>query len=112
MTFSSSTPHRRTILNDWQNKFIVVTKQHRGINKDMLHQPQNTNYLSDTGGYTTHMIFEGEPAVKLHDKNVEVGTSANGNSRQDQVTKGRVDSLGSIITTKAFVLLGFSIFHQ
>ena len=41
------------------------------------------------------MICEGEPSVKLHDKNVEVMTSANGNTRQDQVTIGLVDTPGS-----------------
>ena len=37
------------------------------------------------------MVFECAPAVKLHPKNVKVGTSANGNPRQDQVTMGRVE---------------------
>ena len=41
------------------------------------------------------MVFKFEPAVKLHAKNVKVGTGANGNPRQDQVTMGRVDSPGS-----------------
>ena len=86
---------QRTILKDWVNKCIVATKQHRGIYKDTLHQPQNMNSLRDTGDDTAHMVFEGEPPVKLHTKNVEVGTSANGNPRQDQVTMGRVHSRGS-----------------
>ena len=42
-----------------------------------------------------HMVFKGEPAVKLHTKNVKVATIENGNTRQDQVTIGRVDSPGS-----------------
>ena len=42
-----------------------------------------------------HMVFGGESAVKLHAKNVKVGTSANGNHRLDQVTMGRVDTPGS-----------------
>ena len=71
---------------------------------------QNINSLRDMRDNTTHMVFEGEPAVKLHAKNVEVGTSANGNPRQDQVTMGRVDS--HLLTTKALVLLGFSIIHH
>ena len=61
----------------------------------MLHQPQNTNSLRDTGDDTTYMVFEGEPAAKLHTYNVEVVTSANGNPRHDQVTMGRVQSPGS-----------------
>ena len=39
-----------------------------------------------------YTVFEGDPAVKLHAKNIEVGTSANGNNRQDLVTMGRVHS--------------------
>ena len=95
MTFSSIPPHRRKILKDWENKCIVATKQHRGVHKDKLHQPQNTNSFKDTGDNTTHMVFEGEPAVKLHAMNVKVWTSANGNPRQDRVTMGSVDSPGS-----------------
>ena len=48
-------------------------KQHRGVHKDTLHQPQNTNSLIDTGDNTVHMVFEAENAVKLHEKNVKVG---------------------------------------
>ena len=92
MTFISRPPHRRTILEDLENKCIVATKQHRGVHKDTLHQSQNTNSLRDTGNNTTHMVFEGEPAVKLHAMNVKVETSTNGNPRQDQVTMGKVDS--------------------
>ena len=76
----------RTILEAWENKCIVATKQHRGVHKDTLHQPQNTNSLRDTRDNTAHMVFEGEPAVKLHAKNVKVWTSASGNPRQDQDT--------------------------
>ena len=89
MTFSSRPPHRRTILKNWKNKYIAATKQQRDV---QLHRPQNTNYLRDTGGNTTHMVFEGEIAVKRHPKNVKVGTSTNGNPRQDQVTIESVDS--------------------
>ena len=102
MAFNSRPPHMRTILKDWENKCIVATKQHRGVHKDTLHHPQNTNSLSDTGNNTTHMVFEGEPAVKLHAKNVKVGASKNINPSQDKVTIRRVDSpfvkraLGSI----------------
>ena len=70
-------------------------KQHRGIYKDTLHQPQNTNSLRDMGANTTHMVFEGEPTVKFNTKKIEVGTSANENCRQDQVIIGRVHSPGS-----------------
>ena len=41
------------------------------------------------------MVFEGELAVKLLAESIEVGTSANGNSRQDQVTMEMVHSPGS-----------------
>ena len=52
-------------------------------------------FLRDTRDNTAHMVFEGEPAVKLQSKNLEVGTRANGNPIQDQVTMGRVHSRGS-----------------
>ena len=42
------------------------------------------------------MIFECEPAVKLHANNIEVGTSANGNPRQDQVTMGYKTFFGGV----------------
>ena len=83
MTFRSRPPHRRTILKDWDNKCIIARKQHRGVHKERLHQPQNSNSLRDKRDNTTHMVLEGELAVKLHAKNIEVETSANGNLRQD-----------------------------
>ena len=51
--------------------------------------------MRDTRNNTTHTAFECELALKPHAKDVEVGTSANGNIRQDQVTMWRVHSLGS-----------------
>ena len=41
------------------------------------------------------MIFEAKLAVKLHAKDVEVGTSSDRNLRQDQVTMVRAHSPGS-----------------
>ena len=55
----------------------------------------NTNSLRHESHNTTHMVYEDELAVKLHAKDVEVGTSANGNLRQDQVNMRRVHSPGS-----------------
>ena len=46
-----------------------------------------------------HIVFEGELAVKLHAKDVEVGTSSDRNSRQDQVTMGELTVL-DLQTTK------------
>ena len=57
------------------------------------------------------MVFEGEPAVILHAKNIEVGTSANGNSRQTKSPWGGFTVL-NLLTSKALVLLGFSIMHH
>ena len=102
---------RRTILKDWDDKCIVATKQRRGAQRDTLYQPQNINSLRDKRDNIVHMVFEGEPAVKLHDKNIEVGTSANENPRQDQVTMGRVHS-PDLLTTIVLVLFLFSIMHQ
>ena len=42
-----------------------------------------------------HMVFEDDLAVKLHAKDLEVGTSSNVNPRQDQVIVGRDHSPGS-----------------
>ena len=36
MTFSSRPTHRRTVLNDYENKCIVATKRHRGVTKTNL----------------------------------------------------------------------------
>ena len=66
----------------------------------------------DMGNNTKHMVFEGELAVKLHAKDVEVGTSLDINPRQDHVTMRRAHGPGSTITTKAFVFLGLCIMHQ
>ena len=41
-----------------------------------------------------HMVFKGELAVKLQAKDVKVGTGLIRNTRQDQVTMGRVRSPG------------------
>ena len=78
-----------------EQMYRIATKQHRGVYKGTLQQPQNSNSLRDTGDDTMHMVFEGEPAVKFHAMNVKVGTSTNGNRRQDQVTISRVDHPGS-----------------
>ena len=67
MTFRSRL-HTGTILKDQENKCIVATKQHKGVHKDTIYQPLNTNSLRDTRDNTTHayVVFEGELAVKLH----------------------------------------------
>ena len=93
------------------DKCLVATKQHRGIHKETLHQPQNTISLRDTRDNTTRIVFEFEPTVKLHSKNVEVETSGDGNPRQDQVTMGGFTVL-DLPTTNALVMVGFSIMHQ
>ena len=58
MTFSSKPPYRRTVLKDCEVKWILARKKHRDVQKDTLHQPQNTNSLRDTGDNTTRMLFE------------------------------------------------------
>ena len=49
---------------------------------------------------TAHMVFEGELAVKLHAKDVEVGTSGNENSRQDKVSKSGYGRTGRMLREK------------
>ena len=53
------------------------------------------------------LVFEGEVAVKLHVKDVEVVTGLDRNPRQDQVTMGELTIL-DLLTIKGLVLLGFS----
>ena len=60
-------------------------------------KPQNANSPK------ADMDFEGELVIKLCAKDLEVGTSADRNLRQDQVTMGGFTVLDQL-TTKAFVL--------
>ena len=59
------------------------------------------------------MVFEGELAVKLHAEEVEVCTSSERNHREERVAMGDRGGVGftamDLLTTKALVLLGFSI---
>ena len=111
MTFTSRRPHQRTILKTWDNKCITATQQHRGIRNDKLHQPQNTNSLRDTGNDTSHMVLKGEPAVKLHTKNVELGLAQMENPDKTKSSLGGFTVL-DLLTIKALVLLLFSIIDQ
>ena len=54
----------------------------------LFHQTQNIKSLRYTGynSRPTHIVFEGELAVKLRSKDVEVGTSMDRRLKQDQVT--------------------------
>ena len=63
---------------------IQLTKNKMDLNKSKM-----------TKNNITHMVFESELAVKLHAKDVEVGTSSDRNPKQDQITMGRADSPGS-----------------
>ena len=63
--------------------------------QNKLHQAQNKCWLRDASDNAMHMVFECF-AVELYAKDVEVGTGANGNPRQDQVNMGRVHNPGSI----------------
>ena len=58
-----------------------------------------------------HMVFECELVVKLHAKDVEVGTSPIGIPDKTKSPWGWFTVL-DLLTTKALVLLGFSITHQ
>ena len=74
-----------------------------------VHQPQNTNSLRGTGNNTTHMVYEGELTVKLHAKDVEVGTSSDRNVRQDQVTMGWLTVSVKLEQVGAFLPLVFCV---
>ena len=81
------------------------------VHKDTLHQPQNTTSERDKGDNATHMVFEGEPAVKLHAKNVWLGLAQTETLYKTKSPLGGLTVL-DLLTTKALVLLGFSIMHQ
>ena len=57
------------------------------------------------------MVFEAELSVKLHAKSVEVGISTYGTPDKTESQWGGFTVL-ILRTTKALVLLGFSIMHQ
>ena len=71
----------------------------------MFHHPKNTYSPIDKRNDTTHMVLEGELAINLHANDIEVGTSASENPRQDQVILGRAHSPGSRFTFLNKVLL-------
>ena len=85
-------------------------KQHRGVQR---HASPTSKYqfFENTVDDTTHMVFECQPAVKLHNKNIEVLTCANGNPDKTKSQWGGFTVL-DLLTTKALVLLGFSIMQQ
>ena len=58
------------------------------------------------------MVFKCELAVKLHAKDVDVGTSLDRYPRQDHVMIRVHSPRAAKLTAKALVLLGFSIMHQ
>ena len=84
MSFRSRPPHRKTMLKDWENKCIVSTKQHRDVHEDTFHQPKMSIFRETQMTIPRTWSLKGEPAVKLHANKIEVGTSANGNPRQDR----------------------------
>ena len=71
----------------------------------IFHQPQNINSLRHAGYNTTNMVFEGELAVKLHSKDVEVGTSMDRTQTRPSHLWGGLTVL-DLLMTKALVLLG------
>ena len=83
----------------------------RRVHKYTFHQHRNPNSLRDTGNNTTHILFEGKLAVKLHANYVEVGTSSVRIPRQTKSPLGGLTVL-DLLATKVLVLLGFSIMHQ
>ena len=62
-----------------QSKMYSLLYIDLGVHKYTSHHLENTNSLRDARKNTTHIVFEGELAVKLRAKDVEVGISANGN---------------------------------
>ena len=104
-----NTPGSQKAEGDIQHLTLTPENNTRGLGEQMqisdevtqrcpqipFHQPQNINSMKYTGYNTTHMVFKGELAVKLHSKDVEVGTSMDRNLKQDQVTLWRAHSPSS-----------------
>ena len=86
-------------------------KQYRGIHKNTLHQPQNTNSLRDMGDNTTYMVFEGEPAVNFTPRIKRLGQVQMETPDKTKSPWGGF-TIMHLLTTKALVLLEFSIMHQ
>ena len=80
------------------------------VHKHMFHQPQNTKPLSDTANNTMHMVFDGELTVKLHTKDVEVGTRIETPDKTKPIWGGL--KVLDLLMTWALVLLIFSMMYQ
>ena len=101
-----NSPGAREAENDIQHRTPTLENNTQGLGKQMHSSNDATQrcpqrHASPTSKYQfferheRHMVFESKLAVKPHAKNIEVGTSANGNPREDQVCMGRVHSPGS-----------------
>ena len=64
------------------------------VHKYTFHKPQN-KFSERHRNNTTHMVFEGQLAIKNYAKDVKFGTIADRNHRLHNVTMGRVLSSGS-----------------
>ena len=107
MTFSSKPPHQRTILKDWEDKCIVATKQHRGVYKDTLHQPQNTNSLRDTGEWSSNVSLLSNFTPRMW----RLGPAQMETTDKTRSPWGGL-TVQHLLITRAIVLLWFCIMHQ
>ena len=112
MTFSSRQSHRRTILKDWENKCIVAMKQHRGIHKDTLHQPQNSNSLRDTGDKKSRTYSLKVSLLQNFTPRMSTLGLAQMETPDNTKSPWGGFTVLDLLTTKALVLLGFTIIHQ
>ena len=77
----------------------------------MLCHPQNISSLRDTINNTSHMVIEGEPAVKHHARMSRFGLEQMETPDKTKSPLGGFIFL-DLLTTNALVLLGFSIMHH
>ena len=75
------------------------------------HASPTSKYQFSARHEKQYHAFECELAVKLHAKDVNAETSANGKPRQDQATM-RGFTVLDLLTPKSLLSLGFSIMHN
>ena len=76
---------------DWENNCIIAMKYYIGVHTQIHISPTSKYHLSERYE-KQYMAFEGELDVKLHGKDVKIGTRVNAKLRKDKVIMRRVHS--------------------
>ena len=111
VTFSSWPPHRRTILKDWENKWKIAKKYHRG-NTNIRFNSLKIPILWETRETIPRTLSSKVSLLS----NFTPKMSRLGLARKETPDKTKSPWRGltvlDLLTTKALVFLGFSIMHQ